>query len=195
MTARQPVSSAEAWLTWFDTYKAAQTRTYLCRTYAVDGFMADTLINTARFRVWVKWPSITAPLAFFRQTLRREAWRCLAARQREQRKLADHATMARRRAHMAERTARHVDTLLGHVQSHRQQQLLTWFIVGYDDAQVAATLGTTPAAVRVARHTAYQSLRQKVRPSKSPAPRAALVSLPHAMASEDARPGVLPESS
>ena len=162
--ARDP-SSAEAWLQWFDASTYARYRTTLCATYGVDPQDADVLINTARLQVFRHWATVDNPLAYFWYILKYEVGKERQRRTRERLQLAAYARQGRFQAHDTARTTEHIADVLARV-TPRQRRLLEWFAQGYEDAQVAAWLQTTPQAVRAARHSAYRALRAQLRPPR-----------------------------
>jgi hypothetical protein len=151
-------TSAEAWLEWFAVEKQAACRAYLCTRYALNALDAEALINAALVQIWRFWARIANPLAYVWQTLRHAVARQGQGHRRAQQQLAAYAQQQRLQAQGATRTTAQVATVLARV-APRQRCLLTWYAQGVDDAQVAAWLGTTPQAIRVARHGAYQALR------------------------------------
>ena len=153
-------AAVEAWLRWFQTSRYAHCRAYLCATYGLEPADAEALINTAALQVVAHWATLQTPLAYFWTTLRRAVQQHLRALATEQRRRAAYAHQQRGHATLAAGTARAVADLLATV-SPRQRQLLIWFVQGYDDTQVAAQLGTTPHAVRQARHAIYVALRHR----------------------------------
>jgi hypothetical protein len=155
-------ATADAWLTWFATHHQAACRAFLCTQYALNPLDAGALINTACFQVFRHWATITEPLAYFWHTLHQAVAKQGQHRRREQRQLEAYAQQYQRQAHGAERPAQQVADLLEQV-SLRQRRLLEWFLQGYDDAQVATWLGTTPQAVRMARYSTYCVLRAQCR--------------------------------
>ena len=104
------------------------------------------------------WATLQTPLAYFWTTLRRAVQRHLGAIAREQQRREAYALQQRFHRTLADGTARAVEDILASVPS-RQRQLLLSFCQGYEDAQVAAQLGTTPHAVRQARYETYIALR------------------------------------
>jgi hypothetical protein len=166
MLPAENTTAVEAWLAWFEAAKAAQCRAYLCTRDGLDAADAETLLNTARLQVFLHWDTITHPLAYLWRTLRHAVGQQRQRRTYEQRRWAAYTRQHRVHTHGAARTAQHVADLLEQV-SPRQRRLLAWYAQGYDDPQVSAWLGTTPQAVRVARHAAYQTLRAQYR---QPAP-------------------------
>ena len=165
--AGKPVS-VEAWLAWFEGAKAAQYRAYLCTRVGLDAADAEALLNTARLQVFRHWTTITHPLAYFWRTLQQAVRKQGQRRTYERRRLAAYAWQRRVQAHSAARTARHVVDVLDRLPP-RQRRILAWYAQGYADSQVASWLGTTPQAVRVARHGAYRTLRGQCRPPRRPA--------------------------
>ena len=162
--ARDP-SSAEAWLQWFDVTTYARYRATLCATYGVNPQDADVLINTARLQVFLHWATVEDPLAYFWHILKYEVGKERQRRIRERQQLVAYARQRRFQAHGTVRNAEHIADVLALV-APRQRRLLEWFAQGYEDAQVAAWLQTTPQAVRAARHSAYRVLRAHLRPPR-----------------------------
>ena len=162
--ARDP-SSAEAWLQWFDASTYARYRATLCITYGTAPEDADILINIARLQVFLHWATIEHPLAYFWHILKYEVGKERQRRTRERRQLAAYARQRRYQTHGTARTSEHLADVLARV-APRQRRLLEWFAQGYEDAQVAAWLQTTPQAVRAARHSAYRALRAQLRPPR-----------------------------
>jgi DNA-binding NarL/FixJ family response regulator len=156
-------TTADAWLQWFDTSQQTACRAFLCTQYHLDALDAEALMNTARFQVFLHWGTINNPLAYFWHTLTRAARKHQQHHTDERRQLAVYAQQHRAHPDHATRTAQQVADLLERV-TPRQRHLLEWFMQGYDDTQVAEWLTTTPQAVRVARHGAYQALRAELRP-------------------------------
>src|SRR5262245_5412066 len=152
-------AAAEAWLRWFQASRYSRCRAYLCATYGLEPADAEALMNTAALQVVARWATLQTPLAYFWTTLRRSVQQHLSALAREQRRRAAYAHQQRFHAILATCTAHEVADLLASVPP-RQRQLLGWFVQGYDDTQVATQLGTTPQAVRQARHATYVVLRQ-----------------------------------
>lgn len=158
-------SSAGAWLQWFDASTYARYRATLCATYGVDPQDADVLINTARLQVFLHWATVKNPLAYFWYILKYKVGKERQRRIRERRQLVAYARQRRFQAHGAVRTAEHIADVLARM-APRQRRLLEWFAQGYEDAQVAAWLQTTPQAVRAVRHSAYCALRAQLRPPR-----------------------------
>ena len=165
-------TSVEAWLEWFEVAKSAQCRAYLCTRDGLNAVDAEALMNTARLQVFLHWATITHPLAYFWRTLRHAVGQQGQRHTHQRRRLAAYARQRRVHTHGAVRTAQHVGIMLEQV-SLRQRQILAWYAQGYNDPQVAAWLGTTPQAVRVARHGAYQTLRARCRPPAGRGPSSA----------------------
>jgi DNA-directed RNA polymerase specialized sigma24 family protein len=155
-------ATVDAWLEWFATYQQAACRAYLCTRYTLNPLDAEALINTACLQVFRHWATITQPLTYFRRTLRQAVAKQGQRRSRERRQLEAYAQQYRLQAHSAGRPVQQVTDLLERV-SLRQRRILEWFIHGYDDAQVASWLETTPQAVRMARYSAYCVLRAQSR--------------------------------
>jgi len=152
--------AAEAWLRWFQVSRYSRCRAYLCATYGLEPADAEALMNTAALQVLAHWATLQTPLAYFWTILRRAVQQHLGAVARDQQRRAAYARQQRFQTKLAACTAHQVADLLAAVPP-RQRQLLAWFVQGYDDAQVAAQLGTTPHAVRQARHAIYVALRQR----------------------------------
>jgi len=153
-------AAAEAWLRWFQTSRYSRCRSCLCATYGLDPADAEALMNTAALRVAAHWATLQTPLAYFWTILRRAVQQHLGALAKNQRRREAYARQQRFDARLAARTARQVADLLESVPP-RQRHLLEWFVQGYEDAQVAAHVGTTPHAVRQARYATYVALRQQ----------------------------------
>ena len=156
-------ATVDTWLQWFDAYKQASCRAFLCTRYHLNALDAEALMNTARLQVFRYWATIENPLAYFWQTLKHTVRKQGQRHAHERRRLAAYAQQRRIHAHCAARTARHVADVLERV-SPRQCCLLEWYAQGYGDAQVATWLGTSPQAVRMARHGAYRTLRAQLHP-------------------------------
>ncbi len=160
MLSASDEAAAEAWLRWFQASRYGRCRAYLCATYGLEPADTEALMNTAAFQVVAHWATLQTPLAYFWTTLRRAVQQHLGALAHEQRRRATYAHRQRCQATLAACTAREVADILAAVPP-RQRQLLAWFVQGYEDTQVAARLGTTPHAVRQARHAIYVTLRQR----------------------------------
>jgi FixJ family two-component response regulator len=117
-------------------------------------------MNTAALQVVAHWATLQTPLAYFWTTLRRAVQQHRGAVARDQQRRAAYARQQHCHARLAAGTARQVVDLLAAVPP-RQRQLLEWFVQGYDDAQVATQLDTTPHAVRQARYATYVALRHR----------------------------------
>jgi hypothetical protein len=163
MSPAGKTASVEAWLEWFEVSKYAQCRAYLCTRNGLDAADAEALINTARLQVFRHWASVEHPLAYFWHTLQHAVGQQGQRYTHERRQRAAYARQQRVHAHGVERTAWHVMDMLERL-SPRQRCLLQWYAQGYADPEVAVWLGTTPQAVRVARHSAYCTLRAQFRP-------------------------------
>jgi hypothetical protein len=151
-------ATVDTWLEWFDTYKQAACRAFLCTRYHLNALDAEALINTAHLQVFLHWATIENPLVYFWQTLTHAVSKQKLRCAHERRQLEAYIRQHRVHVHSTRRTAQHVAGLLERV-SPRQCRLLEWYVQGCDDAQIATWLKTTPQAVRVARHSAYCSLR------------------------------------
>lgn len=158
-------ASVETWLDWFEACKAAQCRTYLCTTYGLNTADAEAVINTARLQVFFHWDHIHNPLAYFWHTLKHAAGKERQHQVQERQRLVTYARQRRTHDDLTAHPAQRVADMLEWVSPH-QRCLLTWYVQGYDDMQVAAWLGTTPLAVRVGRHSAYRTLRAQFRSPK-----------------------------
>jgi DNA-directed RNA polymerase specialized sigma24 family protein len=163
MAPTPAAATVDNWLQWFDTYKQASCRAFLCTRYHLNALDAEALMNTARLQVFLHWDTVKNPLTYFWQTLKHAVGKQGRRRARERRRLAAYARQCRDHGDLTARTARHVADVLERVPP-RQRCLLAWYAQGYEDAQVAVWLGTTPQAVRVARHSAYCALRATLRP-------------------------------
>jgi DNA-directed RNA polymerase specialized sigma24 family protein len=162
-------ATVDTWLQWFDTYKQASCRAFLCTRYHLNSLDAEALINTARLQVFLHWDTIENPLAYFWQTLKNAVREQGRRRTHERQRLSAYARQRRAYDDHTVCTAQYVTEMLEQVPS-RQRRLLAWFVQGYEDAQVATWLGTTPQAVRAARHSAYGALRAQLRPPGRPLP-------------------------
>jgi DNA-directed RNA polymerase specialized sigma24 family protein len=151
-------STADAWLHWFDTTHRTACRTYLCTRYHLDALDAEALMNTARLQVFRHWATLEHPLSYFWRTLRHALGKQGQRRTRELQQLAAYAQQCQVESQGAARTAAQVADVLARVPP-RQRCLLAWCAQGYEDTQVAAWMGMTPQAVRVARQRAYRTLR------------------------------------
>jgi hypothetical protein len=152
--------AAEAWLRWIQTSRDGRCRAYLCATYGLEPSDAEALSNTAALQVVTHWGTLQTTLADFWTILRRAVQRHLTALARDRRQRDAYACRQRFHATLAACTAHEVADLLAAVPP-RQRQLLGWFVQCYEDTLVAAQLGTTPHAVRQARHALYVALRRR----------------------------------
>jgi DNA-directed RNA polymerase specialized sigma24 family protein len=160
MRLSQPRSSVEAWLGWFDEHKATQYHTYLRTTWGVDPHEADVLLNTARIQIFRYWPTLTNPLAFFRTTLRHALWQHWQRTARDRQRRAAYEQYWHSHSQHTHHLAQQVADVLEQA-SPRHRHILTWFLEGHADQQVADWLHTTPQAVRKARSEAYRTLRSQ----------------------------------
>jgi hypothetical protein len=160
MTPVRDTSAVEEWLQWFEENKYAQCHAYICATYRLEAPDADALLNTARMQVFLHWETLQTPLAYFWTTLRREVRKHMCGLQRERIHQEAYSRQWWVQARIEASTTRQVADMLEQATPH-QRQLLLWFVHGYDDAQVAARLGTTPHAVRQARYVIYVDLRKR----------------------------------
>ena len=151
----------DAWLQWFVTAKQAACRAYFCTRYHLEALDAEALMNAALLQVFLHWDSIENPLAYFWQTLRHAVGKQRQRRSHERQRLVAYAQQRRLHTHSTARTTQHMADLLERA-SPRQRQLLEWFAQGCEDTEVATWLRTTPQAVRVARHSAYCTLRDQL---------------------------------
>jgi hypothetical protein len=111
-------------------------------------------------QVFLHWDTLQSPLAYFWTILRREVSKHLHYYKQEQRCQEAYALERRFQATMEACTSHQVADILELAKPH-QRQLLSWFAHGYDDAQVATHLGSTPHAVRQARYETYIDLRTR----------------------------------
>ncbi|ETW98626.1 MAG: hypothetical protein ETSY1_18050 [Candidatus Entotheonella factor] len=163
MNPEQDMVSVEVWLQWFETHKSSQCRAYLCAAYGLNALDADALINTARIQVFRYWQTIRNPLAYFWQTLRRAVRHDLERQHTEQQQAGAYASQQQFLTTLETCTREDVDNLLEHA-TPTQYRVLEGFLDGYDDRQIASKLGSTPDAVRQARHAAYVAIRKRYTP-------------------------------
>jgi len=153
-------ATVEAWLEWFATHKQASCRAFLCTRYHLNTLDAEALMNTARLQVFLDWDTVKNPLAYFWQTLKHAVSKQRQRYTYERRQLVAYAQQHQIHVRHAARTARQAANLLERVSPH-QRCLLAGWVQGYDDTQLAVRLGTTPQAIRVARHRAYRVLQSQ----------------------------------
>jgi hypothetical protein len=173
----QAPTTVDAWLQWFDTYKQTACRAFLCTWYHLNALDAEALMNTTRFPVFLHWATVDNPLAYFWHVLVHAVGKQGKRRTYELRQLVAYAQQYRVHIHHAARTAQQVADLLERA-APRQCHLLGWYAQGYDDTQVAAWLGTTSQAVRVARPGVYRALRAQLCPSSHRLPEEGTVTTP-----------------
>jgi RNA polymerase sigma factor (sigma-70 family) len=154
----------------FNAFYAAERRSlvrFVMFLGCADAGTAEDIAQTAFTRAFPVWNTIRFPQAWLRKVAQNEYWRHCRAAARETSLDADpdradcSAGISAAMALEQQADTREVLAAIADLPP-KQRQVMAWHWDGFSDAEIAAELGDSAAAVRKNRNRAMKSLRQSL---------------------------------